>query len=334
MLEKLIRAKGGLHNRVTHRLRLEPFTLGEVRAFLAGRGVRLNNTQLLELYLAIGGIPHYLMGARRGRSAAQLVGELCFSQTGLLRDEFSRLFASLFRDSEGHEAIVRALATKRSGLSRNEITSLIGAKSGGGLARRLMGLEEAGFITGTPAYGKQTKDTLYRLTDEYSLFYLDWIEPASKRARQQGGAKYWTAKSSTPRWTAWAGYAFENVCFSHAGRIERALGIDHLAPEFATWRFVPPPGSNQQGAQIDLLFDRQDGVITLCEVKHTREPFTVTKAYATSLKRKISVFAERTRTNKDVQLALVTSHKFVPNIWSEDLIDSVVTLDTLFDSLD
>ena len=274
------------------------------------------------------------MGARKGRSGTQLVGELCFSQSGLLSDEFSRLFASLFRDGDAHEAVVRALSTRRSGVSRNGIASLVGARSGGGLARKLAGLEEAGFIAAAPAYGKRTKDTLYRLTDQYSLFYLDWIEPASKRARLEGGERYWAAKTRTPRYHAWAGYAFENVCSTHAGCIERALGIEQLAAEIGTWRYVPPAGAGHGGAQIDLLFDRQDGVITVCELKHTGEPFEIGKAYARELERKLAIFRERSGTKKDVQLAVVTSHGFVPTVWSEDLVDAVVGLDALFQSLD
>lgn len=330
MLEKLIHATGGLHNRVTQRLRLDPFSLDEARELLQLRGVRLGDRQILELYLALGGIPHYLMGAQKGRSATQLVGELCFSEEGLLGDEFPRLFESLFRDSESHEAVVRVLAGKRSGMSRGEIALASGLSSGGRLAKRLSALEEAGFVYSLTPLGRRTKDTVYRLIDPYALFYLDWMEPASKRKRRDGGASYWASKATSQRHRAWAKYAFENVCFMHLAAIERALGIEGIGAEIGAWRYLPKPGSKTDGAQVDLVFDRDDGIVTLCEMKHSGEPFSVTKAYARELKRKLEVFADRTKTSKDVQLALVTSHDFKPGIWSDGLVDNVVTLKDLF----
>ena len=335
MLDKLIHARGGLHNRITRRIRLEPFMLAEARDFLHSRRVRLAPAQVLELFMALGGVPHHLKLVERGRSATQNVAALCFERGGALQDELPRLFASLYADAETYEQIVRALARRRGGLSRNEIIDATGLTSGGRLAKRLSALEEAGFITRLTPYGHQNKDTAHRLIDEYVWFYLKWIEKAPRGVLAHGGADYWLAQSSTPGYRAWAGYAFEGVCLKHAPQIQRALGISGLACQVGTWRFIPPSHDpSRRGAQIDLLFDRADGVVTVCEIKHADTDFCVTKSYARELRNKLDVFEawlRRRRVRKQVSLALVVPHGLTPNAWSMDLVENVVTLEQLFE---
>ncbi len=329
MMDKIINAKGGLHNRVTRRIRLAPFTLGEAEAFLRHEGLRFGRRQVLEIYLALGGVPHYLKQLERGRSAAQAIGAACFDRSGFLYDEFPRLFASLFRDAAAYESIVRALSTKTVGLTRSEIAEATKMPSGGTLHNKLRALEEADFIAGFTSYGKRNKDTTYRLIDEFTGFHIKWMERAPRGAFA-GGAAYWVKKSQTPSYRASAGYAFEGVCLKHASLIGNALGLASVAAEVSSWRFVPPPRSKDNGAQVDLLFDRADGVITLCELKYSAEPFKLTKGYAHALADKARVFAERTRTRKDVQIALVTPEPPAKSIWLEDAIDQIVTAKALF----
>ncbi len=331
MLDNLIHAKGGLHNRITRRIRLEPFTLGEARELLAARRLSAKPANVLELYMAVGGVPHYLKQMVRGRSAAQNIARACFDSSGVLVDEFQRLFASLFTESAAYEKIVRAIAARQSGVTRNEILDATGLPSGGRLGSRLRELEEAGFIASLPPYMAKKKNTLYRLIDEYSWFYLRWIEKAPRGVLARGGIEYWLNKSLSPGYRAWAGYAFESLCFKHAHRIRDALGMAAIPCEVATWRHAPRGRSaRRRGAQVDLLFDRDDGVINLCELKYCKDRFVVTRAYAGELKDKIAIFEQQTRTKKEVHLTLVTTHGLRPNAWSEDLVDSVVTADELF----
>ena len=331
ILDRLIHARGGLHNRITRRIRLEPFTLAEARELFVARRLSGTPAQVLEHYMAVGGVPHYLKQMVRGRSAAQNIAQTCFDSNGVLVDEFPRLFASLFAESEAYEQIVRAIARKQSGVTRNEIIAITGLPSGGRLGRRLRELEEAGFIASLPPYRAKKKNTLYRLIDEYCWFYLRWIEKAPRGILARGGEDYWITKSATPAHRAWAGYAFESLCLKHAHEIRRALGIAGVASEVATWRHVPRGRSaHRRGAQVDLLFDRDDGVNTLCELKYSTQRFKVSRSYARELQDKITVFEEQTRTAKDVQLALITTRGLQPNSWSADLVDAVVTVDRLF----
>ncbi len=331
ILDNLIHAKGGLHNRITRRIRLMPFTLSEVREFLAARSVSLNPVQVVEIYLALGGIPYYLMQVGRGRSAAQNIGAICFDRNGSLFDEFERLFASLFRSADVYEKVIRAIASKGSGIDREELVRLTGIPSGGRLKKRLRELEEAGFIAAATPYGYRAKKVSYRLIDEYISFYLKWIEPAPARVFRADSADYWIAKSRTPAYRAWAGHAFEGVCLKHARQIREALGIQSVAAETGSWRYVSEKGRTaERGAQIDLLFDRADGVITLCEAKYCADEFAIDKVYARELKSKIDVFEKRTGTKKKILLALVTMHGLKRNTWSQDLVDNVVTVEDLF----
>ena len=331
ILSKLIRAKGGLHNRITRQIRLEPFSLREARELLRSNGLKLAPRQVLEIYMAVGGVPYYLKQMTRGKSAAQNIGAACFSRSGILAEEFPRVLEALFTESATNEELLRVLAKKRCGMSRGELIKATRQKSGGRFASRLHELEEAGFIASFRPYGRKTKDTSYRLIDEYVWFYLSFIEKAPRGVLARGGDEYWVAKSTTPAYRAWAGYAFEGICLKHAQEIRKALGIAGLSVETANFRYLPGRGERtKRGAQIDLLFDREDGVITLCEIKYGSDDFRITKSYARDLINKIEVFEERTKTKKQILLALVTTHGMNPNAWSEDLIDNVVVAEDLF----
>lgn len=330
ILDKLIHAKGGLHNRITRQLQLLPFSLAETQEYLSSRRHRWNRRQVLELYLALGGIPHYLRLVERGHSAAQAVGSLCFDRAGELHEEFERLLASLFASASVHDKIIRAAASRASGLDRNEIIAATGIPSGGEINRRLRELEEAGFLASMTPWGRRRKQTRYRLIDEFVWFYLRWIERAPRGVLSKGGQAYWLGRSQSPTFRSWSGQAFEGIVLKHADLVRAALGLTGVATETGTWRYVPASGSSEQGAQIDLLFDRDDGVIDLCELKYSAKEFVLTKAYAQALARKIAVFQEQTRTRKQVRLVLVCPGGMKRSIWTEDLIDVVVDDGALF----
>lgn len=327
MIQNIIRAKGGLHNRLSHQIRLLPFTLAETETFLLRRGIQLTRTQIVELYMAIGGIPHYLKMVEPGLSTAQIIDKICFSSTGALRDEFSKLYASLFDDSNRHMEIIKLLSKKRRGLTRNEILKQVTASSGGSLTRRMDELEESGFIMSLVPIGKQTKDVLYRLADEYSLFYLDWIQPLGRRFPNNG---YWLSRQNSPKKRAWAGYSFENLCLKQAKRIKAALGIEQVETIEAPWYYKPKKDSSLPGAQIDLLIDRRDQTINLCEMKFSESEFTVTKQYANDLRRKRNVFQKVTGTKKNVFITMVTTFGLVANAHSRELVANSLTLNDLF----
>jgi len=328
ILEKVIYSKGGLHNRITARIHLLPFTLKEAQDYLKYRGIQLNEMQVLELYMVIGGIPYYLKSVSKGLSASQNINRICFQKEGLLLDEFDRLFASLFDRSDVHVDIIQALARNRKGLSREELLAKTSLSSGGTFKKRLMELEEAGFVAAFIPYGRVNKGTYYRIIDEYTSFYLNWIHPV-RRKMLRDSTNYWESKSQSHAWKSWAGFAFEAVCFKHIHQICKALDIDTIPKEIGSWRYLPS-GKANSGTQIDLLLDRADGIINICEIKYYNKKFTIDKSYAAQLKNKLETFREHTGTNKQLFLTMITTHGLFQNQYSNEWVDREITLSALF----
>ena len=324
MLRHIVHGHGGLHNRLTATMRLLPFSLAEAHDLLENRGVRLTRHQMVELYMVLGGVPHYLDKVPRGQSVAQIIDALCFDPDGALAGEFEHLFASLFSDDESYRRVVRELARTRRGVSRDELLRELGVSSGGGFHRVLVNLEEAGFIQTVIPFGRTRRDRFYRLIDEFSLFHLQWLE-----GRRRGKRGDWTSIRGTAKWNTWAGLAFEALCQNHIGAIERALGISGVRTEASSWQHRAR-NREDNGAQIDLLIDRADDVISVCELKHTVTPFAITKRYAEELRRKLAVFQHETRTRKNLQLVLVATAGVLANAYSRDLVDREVGLDAFW----
>ena len=323
MLDNVIHGKGGLYNRVSRSILLQPFTIAETASFLRSKSIHLPPKHALDLYMTIGGIPFYLEQIDRGSSVAQSINELCFNADGGLYDEFPRLFSSLFEKSTIHESIVRALAKKPMGLSRGEIQRVTGQSSGGTFNKQLKELEAAGFIRSFVPWGFRRKYRFFRIIDEYSLFFLNWIEPYRQRAGSTIRTNYWLAQTRTPAYQAWKGLAFETMALKHHQQIETQLGITNIPKTVGSWRYIAR-APHEDGAQIDLLFDRDDGTINLCELKYSDQKYSIDKTYFRSLLRKLRVFRERTKTKKHLLLVLVTACGASENRYFHEVVDNQV----------
>lgn len=324
MLQHVLNQRGGLHNRVTRRLLLEPFSLYETQAFLRSRGVDLGQYQCLELFMALGGVPYYLGHAEPGQSAAQIIERTCFAKDGALRDEFDRVFASLFEKSERHIQVCRTLAGRRGGLTRQEIIELAELSTGGTATKILEELEQSGFLMVQPEYGHEKREARFRLADEYSLFFLTWVSK-----RKSGSRATWSSLRGTPAWRAWSGFSFESLCLKYVDSLKQGLGIGAVQTEESTWRYRPS-STDDQGAQIDLVIDRKDASINLCEMKFSDSEFVIDKAYATKLRNKRATFAHVTKTRKSLFLTLVTTYGVRDNEHARALGINSVAMDALF----
>ncbi len=331
MIKNVIFGKGGLHNRVTRRIRLLPFTLSETEEFLKAKGIELDRKQIIELYMVTGGVPQYLKNAERGRSSAQIINDMCFKKDGALFDEFKRLYSSLFDNYENHVGIIRALAGALNGLTMNELLKMAGLRSGGSSSKVIKELEEAGFIAYIPAFNKRKVNGRYILIDQYSLFYLTWIEKADITGFEGGEEDYWIKKRASRNWESWAGYAFENICFKHLTRIKSALGVGGVSTTASKWSYSPSKGSKDIGAQIDMIIDRADNCINLCEMKYWDAEFVIDKDYAKKLQNKKSVFKEKTCTRKTLFTTMITTYGVKENERSLSTIDSQITMEALFE---
>lgn len=323
MIRHIINSKGGLHNRITRSpIQLMPFTLGETSDYLASRGIKMKPYQVLQLYMTMGGVPQYLKQVQKGESTQQVIDRLFFAPRAMLKIEFRNLYQSLFSDASQHEGIVRALAGKAKGLSRPEILAQCGLTDGGGTSRLFEELEQSGFITHYIPFEKTSRDTLYKLTDEYSLFYLRFVE----RTRVTGPGT-WEKMVKGQSYNSWSGFAFEAICQKHLRQIIKALAIKALT-EASPWRYIPKKG--ETGAQIDLILDRDDDSINLCEMKFASGVFTIDKKYAAELESKEQVFQQQTRTKKNIFLTMITTYGVKRNNYYDQQVQDEVVMEDLF----
>lgn len=331
ILKNIINNKKGLYNRVTKTIHLEPFNLSETKKFLISKGIKLNNKQITELYMILGGIPHYLAQIEKGLSATQAIERLAFSKGSFLFREFDNLYATLFRNSENCIEIVRIIAKHRYGIGQEDLFKCIPhLSSGGSIVSLLKELEDTGFITSFRPKWNKRKGIYYKVTDEYTLFYFYWIEPIKKDLLAKGLRHgYWEKIKDSSSWQSWRGYAFEAICYKHLTQISEALSLSPTSLP-STWRYAPKAGSKEQGAQIDLLFDRDDDSITICEIKYTSTSFAIDKQYAKSLMNKVDVFKDKTKTNKQIFIAMISATGIKATMYSEELISGEVTLNDLF----
>lgn len=324
MIHNIINDRGGLHNRVSRTIRLHPFNLKETEDYLNSRGIILDQYQILQLYMAMGGIPQYLKQVDKGESTSHVIDKLFFDKNGLLKDEFQNLYRSLFANASHHESIVRALSKKNSGLTRAELITACGFATGGTTTRLFEELEESGFITQYIPFGKTLRDAIYKLSDEYSLFYLKFIENT-----RTSGAGAWQRIAAGQSYTSWSGYAFEAICQKHLRQLKKALGIAGVHTEASAWQYSPK-NEGKKGAQIDLLLDRQDHCINLCEMKFSKDEFRIDKAYAGELENKIRSFVSQAKTKKTIFPTMITPYGVVKNEYYTRLIQSEVLMKDLF----
>lgn len=327
IIDKVVNNKGGLHNRITQRIRLLPFTLHETQAYLQQQNINLDNYQILQLYMVMGGVPAYLKAVERGLSAEQNIESCCFSKDGVLTNEFHNLYPALFNNPQDHIEVIRALSQKSKGLTRSQLLKASKLLTGGSATTVLTELEESGFIQKTYPFGKKEKDSLYRLIDEYSLFYLRFMEKEGQQSYKKIG---WSSMQKTPAHTAWGGYAFENICIKHVDQIKKALQIGGVYTTFSSW--IQTGKGKDRGAQIDLVIDRADKCINICEMKFSTTPYLIDKKYADSLQNKVMQFRQSTQTNKTLFLTFITTYGVVDNDYKTQRVDAEVRAASLFEN--
>lgn len=321
MINVLINNDGGLHNRITQKMKIEPFNLHEAEELLMANNCALDRYQIVQLYMTMGGIPYYLDAIQPHLSAAQNIQQLFFDKSGLLKNEFFNLYRSLFRKHEVYEKIVEVLSTKNEGMQRSEIIKRSGLKSGGTLTKVLADLEESGFINAYTSLDNKRKNIIYRLSDFYTAFYFKFI----KDGRYQG-ENSWINLIDNPAQRTWQGFTFEQICIDHVWQIKKALGISGVQTHSASWK----GGTPEKSVQIDLLIDRRDQVINLCECKFSLDVFSINKEYSEKLRSKISTFKQATKTRKAVFLTMITTYGIEKNKYANLLVQNEVTMDDLF----
>ena len=318
MMDKLINNHGGLHNRLTYQLFLEPFTLIESEQFLQSRGFNLSRYDIAVNYMIMGGIPYYLDMLDERLSLAQNIDELLFRPNGLLTREFSNLYSALFKNSDDYIKVIEALSKKKLGMNRSEIIKATSLPSGNGLTTILKNLEWCGFIRKYKNYKAARNDsTLYQLIDFFTLFYFHFLAEKAK--------SNWNGIQGTPAFYSWAGLTFELLALSHIDQIKHKLGISGINSSEYAWR----SDKTGPGAQIDLVIDRADNTINLCEMKFSVAIYSIDKNYEMNLRNKLARFMATAEKRKSIQLTFVTTYGLERNAHS-GIVNNEVILDDLF----
>lgn len=314
--------KGGMFNRQNCKLYLEPFNLNQTKQFLKSKNIDWADYDIAMCYMIMGGIPYYLDLLTNDYSLNQNIDNLFFKKHGFLWDEFSHLYNTLFSNSETHIKIVEALSEKRIGLSKKEIAEKTHLSQNGRLTEMLSNLVSSGFVREYHFYGNNKKQHLFQLSDYYTMFYFKFIK------NQKGiDENFWTNSTRTSSINAWSGFTFEQLCKDHLKQIKQKLGISGVLTTESSW-FVHGDDEHE-GAQIDMLLDRRDHIINVCEMKFSNDEYEIDKKYDLTLKRKINRFREVTKTNKTLLLTMITTYGVKKNMYS-NIVQSQVTLKDLF----
>lgn len=324
MLDKVVNSRGGLHNRVTHSILLSPFSLKEVQEYFSKRGFPYYRPEIIECYMAVGGVAYYLSLFENDKSVAQNIENLCFTRGGELTEEFEKLFRSLFRRAEGHINIVTALQRKAKGMTRLELIAEAKLTNNGNLTVMLKELEECEFIRSYSPFGKTKKETMYQLIDPFTLFYFKFM-----KAKNSFMAGYWNKMRQTESYRTWCGYAFEIVCLNHLEEIVKALGISGCLNVPCSWSYRPQKPVTEddadlkRGAQIDLLIDRSDNTINLCEMKYSQEKYEIDKKYDSLLAARVRTFRKVTKTRKSLVVTFITPNGLLDNVYARKVTSEV-----------
>lgn len=321
IIRNIIDNRGGLHNRITHEKHLFPFTLKETKEFLHQNGITWLDINILQAYMALGGIPYYLGMLNRNLSLTDNIDELFFSGEKPLTKEYSRLYKSIFKESEKYEAVIKTLSSNKKGYTRKELAEKLKVENNGHFGDILEDLVNCDFIREYNTISKKVRSncSLYQLVDFYSIFYHTFA------AKKQSDAHYWAHTLNTPAQNNWHGHAFERVAMAHIPQILCALGIDRILTQYCSWRSNDPDGN----AQIDLVITRADNMINLCEAKYSASEYCLTKDESSKLMNRMERFQAETATRKGIFITLITTHGLVKNIW-RDTVHSVITMEDLF----
>lgn len=321
MVQNIISDKGSLHARLTYKLQLNPFTLAETQAFLLHKNITWGHYHILHLYIALGGIPHYLNKVKKGQSVVQTIQRLCFNPNGDLVNEFDEVFKSLFHKSSAHIAIVKALNGSQRGVKRTELIKKSKHPGGGAFSRVMEELIASGFVTKYAAFNKKERQVVYRLSDEYSRFYLKYIEPNKNQ-----GTHFWKTMFQKQSYITWAGFNFETICLKHANQIKSALKIEGIHSTNSSWY--------SDEAQIDLVIKRDDNWINLCEMKFHNAPFKIGKKELDNFRNKIASFKTQTKTKDAVVITLITTFGTEENAHYHEIVENAFGMEILFKELD
>ena len=316
IIDNIVMNYGGLHNRLTKKIHLHPFTLHECELFCQSQNLGYKRNLIMEAYMALGGIPYYWSFLEKGLSVAQNFDRMFFNEDGEMASEYDALYASLFKNPNVHISIINTLSTKKVGMTRTELIEKSKQSDNEHFSKALKELEQCGFIRKYTCLGKKTKDAMFQLMDNYTLFYFQFV-----KKNENGDSGFWTSMYNSPLHNAWSGLAFERVCLQHLEQIKKALGFGAVISTAHSW--------TSPGAQIGLLIDRSDDFINVCEMKYAKGKYALDSEELAKMQNRVNVLQRETETPKSIILTLITSNG-VTSGSDTHTIHSMLTMDDLF----
>ena len=315
MVKKIINNTKGLSKRITEKIHLKPFNLKETKAFLKYKGILMEEYEILKLYMVLGGVAEYLEHVKKGESATITIDNLCFKKEAYLEDEYNQVFKSLFRENSYHQKIMEVLSTsKKQGITRDDILEELNISSGGRFSNALSDLILSGFVLKYVSYKDHKKTILYRIYDEFCLFHIQFMKNFK-------GSR-WTQLFQQQSYKSWCGFAFETICLKHVEALKRALKCDQIQSKNYCWYDAK--------AQIDLVIDRNDNVVNLCEIKFYNDTFTMNASYLNVLRTKERQFSKTTLTKKSLYTSIISTWGITENQYSTAIVSNNITMEALF----
>lgn len=322
IINKIFRNRGGLYNRVTCRIQLKQFSLHECEELARQRRLSLTRNMIIEGYMVMGGIPYYWTKLDPSKSIGRNINDLFLLSDGELHDEFNYIYASMFGSPDKYVKVIEALSGRKSGLTRDEIITRSRLETNGNLSRILEDLIECGFVRKYCHTDKKVRDAIYQLVDCFSLFHYQFIVKAHNVDED-----YWVKLMRTPAYSTWCGLAFERVCLLHTRQMKVALGISGIMSNIFSWHVK---GNDEHpGAQIDLLIDRADNVVDVCEMKYAPDGYRMTAAVLDGIRMKMNVLRQYVPAKKYIEPVLITSNGVTRNRYSDEITNQL-TADQLF----
>jgi len=293
MMDKLVDNPGGLHGRITNNIYVRPFTLYETKLYLESIGLFWDEYHVLQLYMILGGIPFYLSLLNPSETFTQNIDRLFFYQNGMLKTEFDELYHAIFSKAGKYIEVIELLYKNHLNGQTFDQLQKATKMDGKSLGLVLKNLVRCDFVISYKQFGNKVKGTIYRLMDFYTLFYYKFQDSMNSKDES-----WWTNNYNSRSVESWQGISFELVCLVHVPQVRKALGISGISTSASSWRYVPLKENkmDNKGAQIDLVIERGDRFINLCEIKFCSSPYAISNDYADKILERVNLFKEKTKT--------------------------------------
>lgn len=324
IINNIIHSKGGLYNRVTTQIYLEPFTLGECEEYCSSRKLSLTKKQIIEAYMVIGGVPYYWNYLEKGQSVPQFIDSCFFKENAPLKNELKYIFSSLFISPEGYMKIIESLSKKEYGFTKKEILESTKEIDNGNFTQKIEDLINCGFIREYSPLKYKKGSVLYQLIDPFTIFHFHFL------TKKTNDESYWTNQLNTPLVNTWKGLAFERICLLHVAKVKKALGISGVHTAVYPFSCKKDLENGIYGSQIDMIIERKDDIINLFEIKYYDSPFCLNGKEIEQLNKKKHDFIAISKTKSAIHLSMIALNGIEENAYSNEL-QAVVSVDDLFD---